>query len=120
MSWAHLIAIGVLFGSGTYLVLQRNLTRVLVGLGMVGAWSQPDAAVRRRSTGLGSDTRRAARPFSDPIPQALILTAIVISFAVTAFLLALAVRAWGSAEDDVVEDDLEDRRIASTSGGGSR
>ena len=120
MSWAHVVAIGVLFGSGTYLVLQRNLTRVLVGLGMLAhgvnlmllsAGGQPGAAPIM-------DGRQG--PFSDPIPQALILTAIVISFAVTAFLLALAVRAWGAAQDDVVEDDLEDRRIASTSGGGPK
>ncbi|HEX2577011.1 MAG TPA: NADH-quinone oxidoreductase subunit K, partial [Aquihabitans sp.] len=44
--------------------------------------------------------------------QALALTAIVISFGVTAFVLALAYRSWQLTGDDLVEDDVEDRRIA--------
>ena len=50
--------------------------------------------------------------FADPMPPALALTAIVISFAVTAFLLALAYRSWQLTGNDLVEDDVEDRRIA--------
>jgi multicomponent Na+:H+ antiporter subunit C len=50
--------------------------------------------------------------FADPLPQAFILTAIVITFGVIAFLLALAYRSWLLSEDDEVEDDIEDRRIA--------
>jgi multicomponent Na+:H+ antiporter subunit C len=46
------------------------------------------------------------------MPQALALTAIVISFGLTAFLLALAYRSWQLTGDDLVEDDVEDRRIA--------
>jgi multicomponent Na+:H+ antiporter subunit C len=48
---------------------------------------------------------------SNPLPQALALTAIVISFGLTLFLLALAVRQQDLTGDDLVEDDLEDRRI---------
>ena len=47
--------------------------------------------------------------FADPLPQALVLTAIVISFGVTALLLALAYRSWLLTGDDEVEDDVEDR-----------
>ena len=50
---------------------------------------------------------------ADPLPQALALTAIVISFGLTAFLLALAYRSWQLTHNDEVEDDIEDRRIAS-------
>jgi multicomponent Na+:H+ antiporter subunit C len=46
------------------------------------------------------------------MPQALALTAIVISFGVGALLLALAYRSWQLTGDDLVEDDVEDRRIA--------
>jgi multicomponent Na+:H+ antiporter subunit C len=46
---------------------------------------------------------------SDPLPQALALTAIVITFGVTAFLLALGYRSWQITGDDMVEDDIEDR-----------
>ena len=49
---------------------------------------------------------------SDPLPQALALTAIVITFAVTALLLALAYRSWLLTHDDEVEDDVGDRSIA--------
>ena len=52
---------------------------------------------------------------SDPLPQALVLTAIVITFGVTAFLLALAYRSYVLTASDAVEDDLEDRRIAELS-----
>jgi multicomponent Na+:H+ antiporter subunit C len=51
-------------------------------------------------------------PASDPLPQALALTAIVITFGVSAFLLALAYRSWLLTRSDEVEDDVEDRRIA--------
>ena len=53
---------------------------------------------------------------ADPLPQALALTAIVISFGITAFLLALAYRSWVFNRDDDVEDDVEDRRIARLAG----
>ena len=49
---------------------------------------------------------------ANPLPQALTLTAIVISFSLTLFLLALARRQRTITDDDLVEDDLEDRRIA--------
>ncbi len=49
---------------------------------------------------------------SDPLPQAMVLTAIVISFGITAFLLALALRSYLLTGSDEVEDDIEDRRIA--------
>jgi multicomponent Na+:H+ antiporter subunit C len=53
-----------------------------------------------------------ASGFADPLPQAMALTAIVITFAITAFLLALAYRSWTLTGDDEAEDDIEDRRIA--------
>lgn len=48
---------------------------------------------------------------TDPLPQALALTAIVITFALTTFLLALAYRSWMLLGHDEVQDDVEDRRI---------
>jgi multicomponent Na+:H+ antiporter subunit C len=53
-----------------------------------------------------------ADSLADPLPQALALTSIVISFGVTALLLALAYRSWLLTRDDEVQDDLEDERIA--------
>ena len=57
---------------------------------------------------MGGDADR----FSDPLPQAMALTAIVITFGVIAFLLALAYRSWVVTGRDEVEDDIEDRRLA--------
>jgi multicomponent Na+:H+ antiporter subunit C len=48
---------------------------------------------------------------SDPLPQAMVLTAIVITLGMTAFLLALAYRSWHLNGHDEVQDDVEDRRI---------
>jgi multicomponent Na+:H+ antiporter subunit C len=48
----------------------------------------------------------------DPLPQAFVLTAIVITFGVTGFLLALAYRSWALTHDDEVQDDVEDRLVA--------
>ncbi|MBU3689200.1 MAG: Na(+)/H(+) antiporter subunit C [Acidimicrobiales bacterium mtb01] len=111
MSPALLILIGVLFSVGTYLLMERSLTRVALGVGVLGnavnllivaAGSRPDEApIIGRSGDL-----------TDPLPQALVLTAIVIGFALLSFVLALAWRNWSISENDEVEDDLEDRAIA--------
>jgi multicomponent Na+:H+ antiporter subunit C len=100
-----------LFAVGTYLVLQRKLSRTIVGLGLLthGANLLLIGAGRRGSPpiiGFGD-----VGSFSDPLPQALALTAIVISFAVTTLLLSLAYRSWQLTHDDEVEDDIGDREI---------
>jgi multicomponent Na+:H+ antiporter subunit C len=101
----------VLFGIGTYLVLQRKLSRLIIGLGLIGHGANIVfvTATRRGNppiVGTGSP-----RQFADPVPQALVLTAIVISFGVTALLLALAYRSWLLTRDDEVQDDVEDRLV---------
>src|SRR5699024_6942514 len=50
--------------------------------------------------------------FADPLPQALVLTAIVIGFGVTGLLLALAYRSWLLSDDDEIADDAEDVAVA--------
>ena len=80
-----------LFGVGTYLVLQRQLSRIVIGIGLLGHGTNVLFVISARGGGeppfSGSGDRR---DFTDPLPQALALTAIVITFGVTAFLLALA------------------------------
>ncbi len=116
MSIALAATAAILFASGTYLVLQRTLSRIVIGLALLthggnvlliaaGRWGRAPIAGTGR-----------ARSFSDPIPQALALTSIVISFAVTALLLALAYRSWILTRDDAVEDDVGDRAIARAAG----
>jgi multicomponent Na+:H+ antiporter subunit C len=101
-----------LFGIGTYLLLQRKLSRVIIGLGLLthGANVLLITAGRRGDPpilGVGDDAASA-----DPMPQALALTAIVITFGVTSLLLALAFRSWLLTRDDEVQDDLADRAVA--------
>jgi multicomponent Na+:H+ antiporter subunit C len=103
-----------LFGVGTYLVLQRKLSRVIIGLGLLthGANVLMVTAGRRGLAPLvDPNDPSSAREFADPLPQALALTAIVISFGVTALLLALAYRSW------LLSDDDEIRNIASSNEG---
>jgi len=101
-----------LFSLGTYLVLQRRLSRIVIGVGLLSHGANLtlmlSAGERGRPVFIGSDG-----DFTDPLPQALALTAIVITFGVTVFLLALAYRSWVVSHDDEVEDDVEDRLIAS-------
>jgi multicomponent Na+:H+ antiporter subunit C len=114
MSIVTLSVASALIGLGTYLILQRLLSRVIIGLALIshgvnllimvsgGVGGQPPVL------GEGIDPATV----SDPLPQALVLTAIVITFGVTAFLLALALRSWLLTGTDAVEDDVEDRLIA--------
>ena len=101
-----------LFAIGTYLLLQRKLSRVIVGLGLIGHGANV-LFVNSGRRGLPPIIGQGdPRDFADPLPQSLVLTAIVISFGTTALLLALAYRSWLLTNDDEVEDDLEDRLVA--------
>jgi multicomponent Na+:H+ antiporter subunit C len=101
-----------LFAIGTYLVLQRKLSRIIIGLGLLthGANILLITAGRRGEPPIIGETPPSS--FADPLPQALVLTSIVISFGVTMFLLALAYRSWILTDDDEVQDDVGDRDIA--------
>lgn len=113
MSVALVITAGLLVSIGTYLLLQRVLTRIIIGLVLL--------AHGANLLLLAAGGRAGEPPFAgpsgveadaEPLPQALALTAIVISFGMLVFLLALAYRSWALTGDDEVEDDIEDRRIA--------
>ena len=110
MSILLALCAGSLAAVGTYLVLQRTLSRIVVGI----------ALLSHATTVLWITAGRRGRPpivdgaaagYSDPFPQALALTAIVITFGVTTFLLALAYRSWELTDDDEVEHDLSDVAI---------
>jgi multicomponent Na+:H+ antiporter subunit C len=101
---------GTLLAAGTVLLLSRPLTRIVVlGNGanlLLLATSGP--ASRAPLLAPGAQPQNLA----DPLPQAFILTAIVITLAMTAFLSAMAYRAWQLSGTDDVQDDIEDRRVA--------
>jgi multicomponent Na+:H+ antiporter subunit C len=97
MSVLYALVAAVLFGCGLYMVLSRNVVRLLLGLSLVGTAvnlmifqagridSDQPPIIPDGATTLGDS--------ADPLPQALILTAIVIGFALTVMLAALALRA---------------------------
>ncbi|TKJ18124.1 NADH-quinone oxidoreductase subunit K [Blastococcus sp. CCUG 61487] len=95
------IAVGVLVAGGVYLVLQRGLLRVVLGFILLGH------AVNVLLVAAGGLDRRGVpligqsdpSTTADPLPQAFVLTAVVITFAVTVYLLGLA-RAGDSGDDD--------------------
>jgi multicomponent Na+:H+ antiporter subunit C len=102
-----------LFATGTHLVLQRELTRMLLGLSLLSHGANVVLLVAAGMPGRPAflDGRDDPSSFLDPIPQAFALTAIVITFGVTCFLLALAYRSWVLTQDDTVQDDPEDVRV---------
>jgi len=101
----------LLFAMGTWLLLQRQLSRIIIGVGLVGHGANLllITSGRRGVAPLIGTADESA--FADPLPQALVLTGIVITFGVTTFLLALAYRSWLLTKGDEVEDDIEDRII---------
>ena len=108
------VTAAVLCAAGTYLILGRQLSRLVIGIAMLGHGVNVLLVL---SGGYGGAPAFAGEPSdcTDPLPQAMVLTAIVITFGVIAFLLALAYRSWVLNDDDDVEDDVEDRRIAERS-----
>ncbi len=111
MSWTYAAAVSALFAAGTYLLLQRSLSRIVLGLALLGHGANL-LLLLAGSPGNPPLIGEAPRPLADPLPQALALTAIVITFGVMAFLLSLSYRSWQLTRDDEVQDDIEDRRIA--------
>ena len=110
------LAIGVLVGSGVWLLLRPRTFQVIIGLALLsygvnlfifsmGRLRIGAAPILHKGTAVD------AAAFADPVPQALVLTAIVISFGTTALLLALAYRSWLLTSDDDVADDVEDRMV---------
>ena len=106
------VTAGFLCACGTYLLLGRQLSRIIIGIGLLGHGINVLLVLSGGDGGAPAFVGGDADRFADPLPQALVLTAIVITFGVIAFLLALAYRSWQFTEDDEVEDDVEDRRIA--------
>ena len=105
------IVVGVLFAAGVTLLLERNLTRVVLGITLLGNGVN---LLILLGGGYGGPPIVGLTPegrMSDPLTQAMILTAIVITLGMTVFLLAMAYRSWLLTGHDDVQDDVEDRRI---------
>ena len=112
MTPVTLVVVASLFGIGTYLVLARSFARVVIGLALISHGANLFIFTTSSRTGSAPIIENGTTGLTDTLPQALVLTAIVITFGVTAFLLALALRSFLLTGSDAVEDDIEDRRIA--------
>ena len=92
MAPALSLLVGVLVATGLYLLLGRSLMRQIIGLALLSHAANVVILLSAALKGSVPVVGSAPPPHTDPLPQALILTAIVISFGVTAFLLALGYR----------------------------
>ena len=105
------IVIGILFMSATYLMLSKSILRIIIGTGLLSHGAHllilTMGGLKGGSVPLLSDK---VASYVDPLPQALILTAIVISFGVTSFLLVLAYRTY----QELGTDDMEEMRGTDT------
>ena len=110
-----LVLIAALTSCGVYLLLERNLTRMLLGLLLIGnalnlliltvGGSSGNPPVRGR-TSTGETTT------ADPLAQGMILTAIVITMGIAAFVLALTYRSYRLTTAEEVANDPEDARVS--------
>lgn len=103
------ITAGSLYAAGLYLLLRRRLAQLIIGLGLLtngtniliftsGGLTRAIPPV----VPIGAETLEP--PFADPVPQALILTAIVIGFGVLAFALVLAHQVHSTSGSDDIGD----------------
>ena len=107
------VMIGGLYAAGVYLLLDRSLTRVLLGFVLLGNATNLLLLSTGGPAGLAPILGYSdADEINDPLPQALVLTAIVITFGISAFLLAIIHRSWRLARNEAVGTDEEDRRVA--------
>ena len=113
MSTLLALTAAMMFATGSWLLMQRRLSRIIIGVGLLGHGA--NLLLLLSAGGRGAPPlvdQSEAEAMADPLPHALALTAIVITFGITAFLLALGYRSWRLTSDDEVEDDVEDRIVA--------
>lgn len=100
------ISIGVLVAAGVYLVLRPRTVSVVYGLMLLSyAANLFILAMGRLITDAPAVITAGAERYADPLPQALVLTAIVIGFGMTAFLLVLSLRGQADHRTDHVDGD---------------
>jgi multicomponent Na+:H+ antiporter subunit C len=104
-----LAACCALIAAGVTLLLERSLVRVLAGVILLG--NGVNLLIVTASGDAGGPPFAGTAGMADPLPQAMVLTAIVITLGVTAFVLAVVHRSWQLTGSDEVQDDTEDRRV---------
>jgi multicomponent Na+:H+ antiporter subunit C len=97
--------IGGLYAAGLYMMVRRSFVKMIIGIALLGQAANlliftMSRLVRGRPPLIAPDETAAALPAADPLPQALILTAIVIGFGVQAFALVLIKRVYETTGSD--------------------
>lgn len=105
------IVVGVIFGCGVFLMLRRNLVKFIFGLALLGqavnlAIFTAADLTRYHAPLIAADTDALALTSADPLPQAMILTAIVIGFGLLAFTIVILLRTY-RLFDQVDSDQLD-------------
>jgi multicomponent Na+:H+ antiporter subunit C len=100
--------VGWLYATGLYLMLRRSMVRLIIGLALLGNAANlliftAAGLTRARAPLVPAGESAPTAPFADPLPQALVLTAIVISFGLLAFAVVLIQRTY----DAIGTDDLD-------------
>lgn len=107
-----LVLIAILYTAGVYLLLDRSLTRVLLGVLVLGNATNLLVISAGGPFGAAALVGRAPESaMSDALVQALVLTAIVITLGVAAFLLSIIHRTWTLDQEDDLTVDLEDASV---------
>ncbi|MGC4234513.1 MAG: Na+/H+ antiporter subunit C [Niabella sp.] len=104
-----ILVIGMLYAGGIYFILRRSMVKLLLGIMLLGSATNIlifvlGAIVKGKPPIIGSMQDVLDKASADPVPQALILTAIVISFALTAFAIVLLKRVYALLETDDLDD----------------
>ena len=132
MEWLISISIGVMTATGVYLTLRARTFPVVLGLTLLAyAVNVFLFTMGRLNSGLPAVINDVQTQYADPLPQALVLTAIVIAFGMTAFLIVLALKARSELGNDHVDgihlandeeslDQLVPPKKATKSAGGER
>lgn len=106
------VVAGVLVASGVYLLTERSLTRILVGVVVMSNGVNALFLIAAGPAGFPALLNQfPTDAMTDPLPQAMVLTAIVITMAVSAFVVTMAYRSFQLNGHDEVSDDVEDSRI---------
>ncbi|NCO85823.1 MAG: Na+/H+ antiporter subunit C [Rhodobacterales bacterium] len=113
MEYLFSTAVGALTAGGIYLVLRQRTFTVILGISLLTyAVNLFLFASGRLSINLPAVLRYGTETYGDPLPQALVLTAIVISFGMTAVIVMLGLGAYLAARDDRI--DLDDATPGAT------
>ena len=99
------VVVGVLYAAAVYLMLRRSFVKLIIGLVFLGHASNlliftVSRLTERAPPLVDPGEALLLGPYADPVPQALVLTAIVIGFGVQAFAIVLLKRAYQAAESD--------------------